>query len=150
MEILPSPRDHPLPFRPFLIRTCLSQCEVSAPTQSEISVSPLDALTLNLPVTSYSVCMRELIELAPSLVAAIILSAISWTLIFYGNYVTQQFKSEHPRWFKSIVALLLAAAIFGLCVVLQYLWAAPVASLPKDQLAAENALRGDVLKIVEI
>ena len=92
--------------------------------------------------------MRELIQVAPSLVVVILLTAISWTLIFYGNYATRHFKSEHPRWFKSIVALLLGAAIFGLCVVLQYLWASPVASLPKDQLAADNVLRANRIQVI--
>ena len=97
--------------------------------------------------------MRELIDFAPLLVAAMILSAVLWTLIFYGNYVTQQFKSEHPRKFKSIVALLLGVAVFGLCVVLHYLWAAPTQTLvqaldPKDRLAAESALYANRIQVI--
>jgi uncharacterized protein YjbI with pentapeptide repeats len=162
MEILPSPRDHPLPFRPFLIKTRFSQTRVSAPIQSEVSVGRSDALPLSLQYT----VMRLLLllrELAPSLIAVILLTIVFRVLIFYRNYAAELFRSVRARLpkrvFEIIVALLAAVTIFGLILVLcqfalnvlsslHYLWAAPAAGLSKDQIAAGNALRTNRIQII--
>jgi hypothetical protein len=44
--------------------------------------------------------MRELIEAAPSLVAVILLTGISWVLFFHRNYVIELFRSVRARFLK--------------------------------------------------